>query len=377
MLIMQPGPTPVAKEVEKVMSREMVSFRDAGFVNDMKLVVDELKDIWRAPYAFVIPGTGTLGMEISICNSVKKGDRVLIVSHGSFGDRFKDICDSRDVEYDYLRSEDGAIVPVEVIEAQLKKHNYKAVTITHVDTSTGVKSPVKEIREMLNQFEDIIFILDTVCSAGSERIYLDELGVDIMFTGSQKSFGMTPGLSIIWASEKFMKRRNDLGKINEFYNDLNNWLPVMEDPIKYFSTPPVTLIWGLKEVLSLMKEEGVEARYTRHENNAKAFSTALEAMGYSMFVTKEEERTCSLANIKYPEGIEIDDALFRENLYKKGMDIAAGYGEFFGKIIRISHMGNVGQDELLQAIAILEETMVEMNIPVTVGAGAKAFKEAL
>lgn len=377
MLIMQPGPTPVAAEVEGIMSKKMVSFRDESFVSDMKSVVEDLKSIWRSHRAFVIPGTGTLGMEISICNSVKKGDRVLVVSHGSFGDRFIDICNSRDIEVDLLKSEDGTIVPVDVIEVQLKKHNYKAITVSHVDTSTGVKAPVFEIRDMLKQFEDIIFILDTVCSAGSERIYMDEAGIDIMFTGSQKSFGMTPGLSVIWTSEKFLKRRDSLGKIYEFYNDLNNWLPVMEDPAKYFSTPPVTLIWGLQKVISLMKEEGIEARYERHEKNAKAFSLALISMGFSMFVEKEEERTCSLANINYPDIIEIDDNLFRKTLFDKGVDIAGGYGPYLGKIIRISHMGNVDIAELELVIDKLEETMIELNIPVSLGRGIEVFRGAL
>lgn len=376
MLIMQPGPTPVAKEVEAIMSKKMVSFRDDTFISDMKEVIEDLKTIWRSHSAFVIPGTGTLGMEISICNSVKRGDRVLVVSHGSFGDRFVDICNSRDIEVDLLKSKDGTIVPVSEIKAQLKKYKYKAITVSHVDTSTGVKAPVFEIRDMLKQFEDIIFILDTVCSAGSERIYLDEAGADIMFTGSQKSFGMTPGLSIIWTSEKFLKRRNDLGKIYEFYNDLNNWLPVMEDPAKYFSTPPITLIWGLQKVIALMKKEGVEVRYDRHIRNAKAFSKGLVAMGYSMFVEKEEERTCSLANIKYPQGVDIDDALFRETMYKKGIDIASGYGPYLGQIIRISHMGNVDAEILEIVLDRLEETMVELNIPVIVGKGKEVFKVA-
>ncbi|MEI6857567.1 MAG: hypothetical protein V5784_08765 [Psychrilyobacter sp.] len=126
-----------------------------------------------------------------------------------------------------------------------------------------------------------------------------------------------------------------------------------------------------------MKKEGIEARYDRHIRNAKAFSEGVVAMGYSMFVEKEEERTCSLANIKYPEGVEIDDALFRETLYKNGVDIASGYESHLGQIIRISHMGNVDAKVLEIVLDKLEETMIELNIPVVAGRGKEAFKRVL
>src|SRR5690606_29372515 len=142
-LVAIPGPTPVARSIQDQMGRETVAFGDPDFVKDLKEVVNDLKEIFRTKgEAFVVAGTGTLAMEMGIANVVKEGDNVLVISHGYFGDRYAEICQRKGLNVDVLSSEWGTIVPVEEIEKKLSEKNYKAVTVTHVDTSTGVCAPV-------------------------------------------------------------------------------------------------------------------------------------------------------------------------------------------------------------------------------------------
>ena len=231
---------------------------------------------------FVIAGTGTLSMEMAISNTLRSGDDMLVVSHGFFGDRFVELCERRDLNVDVLRSKWGKAVSVEEIEEQLRKKSYDAITVTHVDTSTGVSAPIKEIGEILKKYEDTLYIVDGVCSTAGQREYIDEMDIDILLTGSQKAFGVAPGLAILWAGEKALERRKSLGTISEYYIDFERWIPIMNDPSKYFATPAVNMIWALKESINIIKEEGLENRYKRHIRNGRAMQAALEGLGFEL-----------------------------------------------------------------------------------------------
>jgi aspartate aminotransferase-like enzyme len=174
---------------------------------------------------FVVAGTGTMGMEMAIANTTKKGDNILIVSHGFFGDRFIDLCRKKGLNADVISSEWGETVPVEKIREKLREKKYSAITVTHVDTSTGVCAPVADIGRMMKEFPETIYIVDGVCATAGEPENVDAMGIDILFTGSQKAFGVSPGLTMLWASRKAMERRKSLGDIPEFYIDFEKWLP--------------------------------------------------------------------------------------------------------------------------------------------------------
>ena len=359
-LLMIPGPTPVSRSIQDQMGRETIAFSDANFVNDFNYCLNELKKIVKTNgETFVLSGSGTLAMEMSLANVLKKGDNLLIVSHGYFGDRFIDIAKNKGINVDVLSSEWGKTVPLDLIRESPKKKDYKAITVTHVDTSTGVKADIKSIGDMLKEFPEIIYIVDGVCATAGEEEYMDDMNIDILFTASQKAFGVAPGLLILWANEKALRAREEIGTISEYFVDFNNWLPVMHEPSIYFATPSVNLIWALKESIRLINEEGIENRFNRHEIFAKAYQNALEELGFKILAEKGC-RANTLSNALYPEGVI--DELFRTSLAIEGVQVAAGLGAFKGKMFRIGHMGNIDKHDLISSIASIERTLYKFNI---------------
>jgi aspartate aminotransferase-like enzyme len=191
------------------MGREVAAFGDPEFIKDFKELIEDLKLMLKTSgEVFVVAGTGTMGMEMAISNTTKRGDNILIVSHGFFGDRFIDICQRKGLNVDVISSEWGKIVPVCEIEKKLSEKNYAAVTVTHVDTSTGVCAPVAEIGKIVKKFKDTLYIVDGVCATAGEPEYMDEMGIDVLFTGTQKAFGVAPGLAMVWASKAALKDVN-------------------------------------------------------------------------------------------------------------------------------------------------------------------------
>lgn len=373
-LVMIPGPTPVVRSIQDQMGRETVAFGDPGFVADFKGVIKDLKTLLGTTgEVFVIAGSGTLMMEMAIANSLKSGDNLLIVSNGFFGDRFNTFVSQKGINVDVISAEWGKVVSASEIEAKLKEKSYQAVTVSHVDTSTGAVAPLDEISKVMKNFPDTIFIVDGVAATAGEREYVDAMGIDILLTGSQKAFGVAPGLGMLWASEKAMERRASLGKIPEYYADFDRWLPIMQDPGKYFATPAVNMIWALQESIRIIKEEGIENRYERHVKNANAMRSALEAMGFSI-LAEEGNRAVTLSCVIYPEGF--DDLKFRTILAEEGAQVAGGLAAYAGKMFRIGHMGNIDQHDLVSAVAAIERTLFKMDVDV-LGKGLAALQKGL
>jgi len=374
-LVMIPGPTPVARSIQDQMGRETVAFGDADFIKDFKEALDDLKEIFKTKgQAFVVAGTGTLAMEMGISNVTKEGDKVLVISHGYFGDRYAELCQRKGLQVDVLSSEWGSIVPVEEIEKKLKEKDYKAVTVTHVDTSTGVCAPIWEIGEIIKKYEDTILVVDGVCATGAEPEYIDDMGIDVLITGSQKALGLPPGLALVFAGEKALERRKSLGVIREYYMDFEKWLPVMEDPSKYFATPAVNMIWALKAALNIIKEEGIENRYERHKKFATAMQSAIESIGFRILAEKEH-RAVTLSNVLYMEGIE--DIEFRKVLAEEGVVVAGGLGEYAGKMFRLGHMGNIDYHYLVSTISAIERTLHRLGVADVLGKGVTVLTEML
>jgi len=375
-LVMIPGPTPVTRSIQDQMGRETVAHGDPGFVKDFKQVIEDLKDIFKTKgEAFVVAGTGTLAMEMGIANVTKEGDNVLVVSHGHFGDRYVELCERKGLKVDVLSSEWGTIVPIEDIEKKLNEKKYKAITVTHVDTSTGVCAPVAKIGEIVKRFEDTVLIVDGVCATAAEPEYLDEMGIDVLITGSQKAFGVAPGLAIVLAGPKALERRKSLGTIRDYYLDFEKWIPIMNDPAKYFGTPPINMIWGLQESLRIIKEEGIENRYKRHEKVGKAMQKALEeGLGFTVLAEKDY-RAVTLSCVEYMDGI-IDEE-FRKILAEEGVVVAGGLGSFAGKSFRLGHMGNIDTHYLVSTISAIERTLYRLGIKDVLGKGVSTLTEEL
>lgn len=374
-LVMIPGPTPVARSIQDEMGRETVAFGDPDFVRDYKELLNDLEELFDTKgKAFVIAGTGTLAMEMAISNVTKKGDDVLVVSHGYFGDRFVELCYKKGLNVDVLSSEWGTIVPVKDIEKQLKEKDYKAITVTHVDTSTGVCAPIAEIGEVVKKFKNTMYIVDGVCATAAEPEYVDEMGIDVLLTGSQKAFGVAPGLAIVLASLRALKRREELGDIPEYYIDFKKWEPIMDNPAKYFATPAVNMIWALKESVRIIKEEGIENRYERHRKVGRAMQKALETLGFKI-LAEENHRAVTLSNLIYPEGI--DDVEFRKILSEEGIVVAGGLGAYAGKMFRLGHMGNIDTHDLVSTISTIERALYRLGKKNVIGKGVEVLTREL
>lgn len=374
-LLMIPGPTPVSRSIQDEMGRETVAFGDPEFVKDYKDLIVDLKEMFDCSGEnFVIAGTGTMAMEMAIANTTKRGDNVLIVSNGFFGDRFIDICKRKGLNADLLSAEWGEIVPVEEIRFKLEKKNYAAITVTHVDTATGVCAPIEEIGAVIKNFPNTVYIVDGVCATSGVAESLDKMGIDILFTGSQKAFGVSPGLMMLWANPKAVERRKSLGDIPEYYVDFEKWIPIMHDPSKYFATPAVNLVWALKESVRIIKEEGLENRYQRHKKYASYMQEALEALGFRILANKNY-RACTLSNVIYPDGV--DDVQFRKVLAEEGVQVAGGLAAYAGKMFRLGHMGNIDQHDLVSVIAAIERTMGKCGILVEYGHGVGVVQKGL
>lgn len=376
-LMMIPGPTPVDQSILDALSKETVSHLDPELVKTLKETLEDLKTVVMTEQGqpFIIPGTGTLAMETALVNTLKKGDRLLVISHGFFGDRFVEIARAYDFEVEVLASQWGKIVEVEKITQKLKEKKFSAVTLTHVDTSTGVCAPLREVGEILKKFPKALFIVDGVCAMAGIEERMDDWGIDILFAGNQKAIGVPPGLANLVFSQRALERRNSLGKISAYYMDINRWLPIMREPgEKYFATHAVNMVNALHQGLKIILEEGLEERFKRHRKFALAFQTGLEELGFSILPSKEI-RANTVSTVVYPSGIE--DLPFREKLYQNGVLVSAGKGVLAGKVFRLGHMGNITENEIVATLSIMERTLSEFNYDFKMGAGVGAAEKIL
>ena len=372
LLVMIPGPTPVVDSIRAEMAKPIQAFGDPRFVSDYKKLIDDLGTLFNCSgQTFPLAGSGTAAMEMAISNVTKRGDNVLIVSNGYFGDRFIEIAERKGLNADVLSAEWGSFVTPEEIEAKLNEKTYAAITVTHVDTSTAVVAPIKAIGDILKNHPETIYIVDGVAAAAAEYVNVDEMNIDILFTGSQKAFGVCPGMFVLWAGNAAIQRRKELGTIPEYYLDFEKWLPIMDNPAKYFATPAVNLVWAMAESVALIKKEGgLKVRAERHSKNAKAFAKALESIGFKI-LAHDGCRASTLSVCIYPEGVSDDK--FRKALMDNGIICAGSLGEYAGKSFRIGHMGNVGKNEMIIALSAIERSLYTCGASVEIGKAVATY----
>jgi len=215
-----------------------------------------------------------------------------------------------------------------------------------VDTSTGTLADVETIANMLHEVSpETIIVVDGVCATGGVEQKFDKWGIDVIFTGSQKALAVPPGLTLLAFSERAIEKRKSMAKVRTYYGDILRWMPVMEDPHKYFATPAVNMVYALEKSLSIITEFGLPAYYEKHTRMAAKVRAALTTVGFEL-VSKHPAPTLSV--FKYPDGIE--DAAFRSKLAVKRVIVASALAELQGKAFRMGHMGSVTEDELLVAL---------------------------
>ena len=374
-LLMIPGPSPVHPRILNSLSIPTVSHVGPELVAEMKKALDNLKTIVFSEKGepFIVSGAGTLAMEMAVLNLIVKGEKFLVLSQGFFGERMVQIARSFGLDCDLLESEWGNAVVPEELEAKLREKEYKALVSTHVDTCTGACAPIKDYAEILKEYS-LHFIVDGVCATGGIEERMDDWKIDVILTAAQKCFGVPPGLAILVVSQRAMEKRRQMEEIPAYYSDLLNWLPIMKDPSKYFSTPCVNEIRAFYEATRIVLEEGVEKRFLRHARVARAIRTALAELKFSLF-TQESFLADTLSVVNYPEGVE--DQAFRKTLSENGVVVAGGLGETAGKVFRMGHMGNLSASQVLFAVDALERTLTSLGYSFQPGSGLGAAKEIL
>jgi aspartate aminotransferase-like enzyme len=375
-MLLIPGPTPVADSIYEAMAQETRGHTDPRFAAIYKSAIEKTREMLKTDgEVFVISGSGTIAMEMALVNTVAAGERLLIISQGFFGDRFQHLAKSFGIQADIIQSEWGKQVDPAAVEEKLASHSYKAVTITHADTSTGVAADLDTLVPIIKKHGALV-ILDGVCAtAAMEEDMSKSYGegkIDVVLTGSQKAIGVPPGLAVVAFNGTALAAREQMERVPAYYCDIYNWIPIMHDPQKYFATPPVNLIYAYDEGMKLVLAEGMDNRYKRHEAYGKAVRAALAEYGMRA-IADENAAAATLSCILYPEGM--DDAEFRASLAKKGVIVAGALAHLAGKAFRIGHMGNTSEDMLEKAIVLIGETMNEAGFEADIQKAVDRFRE--
>jgi alanine-glyoxylate transaminase/serine-glyoxylate transaminase/serine-pyruvate transaminase len=373
---MIPGPTNVDSSVFRALSKPTLSHVSSEFIEIFRQSLANLKKVFMTNgEAFIVAGSGTLAMEMAVANVVEPNDKVLNLVSGVFGQRFVEITKCHRALPTVVEAPWGEAVKPDMVKDALQRDDYKAVTVVHVDTSTGVANPIREISQVVKNYSDAFCIVDTVCSLGGMEVRVDDWKIDICLTGSQKCLGVPPGLALLVVREEAMKLlETERNSINFYYGDFKNWLPTMRDPSTYFATPPVNMVYALSEALKLVLEEGLEKRFRRHYLFAEALRAAIDALGLKI-VAERECAANTITAIYYPEKVE--DQAFRRGMKECGVVVAGGLGPLRGKGFRIGHMGNVNLSDITSTIGAVEITLRNLGYRFEYGAGLKAAQEKL
>ena len=319
---------------------------------------------------FVISGSGTLGWDLVAANLSEPGDDVLVLHTGYFADSFAECFKIYGVNATQLKAPIGDRPQLDAVEKALKEKKYKLLTVTHVDTSTGVLSEIKALSELVRRVSpETLLIVDGVCSVGCEEIRFDEWNIDVVLTASQKAIGCPPGLSISMYSRRamstFHSRKSPPGS---YYASLKNWLPIMQNyeakKPSYFATPPTQLVHALHTTLKQVLSRPLAERFDAHRAASKKVKDAVSSLGLTQLASKPENQASAMTAIYLPEGLAPPEILPR--LMKRGVVFAGGlHKEIAAKYIRFGHMGVSVTDpqrgDIDQAIKALEEGLEEVR----------------
>ena len=356
--LLTPGPTPVPPEALLEMAKPIIHHRTDEFKEIFFKVEEDLKYVFQTENEIIIlASSGTGAMEASISNFFSKGDKVLVIRGGKFGQRWGEISESYGLNPIYIDVNWGDPVNVEDVKKVLNENkDIKGVFIQASETSTGIKHPVKEIGQLIKDNENCLYIVDGITAVGVFDIKPDEWGIDILVSGSQKAFMLPPGLAFLSVSEKAWKfsENSDLPK---YYFDLRKERKNLKKGQTSY-TPAVSLIIGLKKVLELIKEEGLENIFERNKKYAFATREAFKEIGLRIF--NEKSPSEAVTAVEVPEGIDGQKLVkfLREN-YK--ISIAGGQEHLKGKIFRISHMGFISRFDLIVGISAVEMGLKELG----------------
>ena len=377
-ILMHVGPSVANYNVLSSAVAPNIGFASPEFNKAMKYSLEQFMEVTGAEETytpFIIPGGGTAAME-SVVSFLARGSNVLIVTNGVFGDRWEGILSRYPVKFKVLRAKAGQAIPASQIVAEIREGGYDAVTITQVETSTGVRMPLKEIAAAIRPYVKLI-IVDGVASIGGERMNASQWNIDICLTASQKALGAQAGAGLLVASRQAMEMLQQ-PSISGYLLDLRNWAKIMQSYLSggggYFATPPIGTVFSLAESFRRIEIETMEDRIARHRTCSEAFRKGIMEMGLGI-VAAEHLRSSTVTGV-YLENADI--SRFLQAAMAKGVEFAAGvHPEIKDRYFRVGHMGWIEPAHIMVALNAIEGALDSIGRKVEKDSGKLAAKNVL
>jgi alanine-glyoxylate transaminase/serine-glyoxylate transaminase/serine-pyruvate transaminase len=373
-LMLTPGPSSIDPRVYRAMATPLVGHMDPWFKGCMEETQILMRQIFQTENRITMPlsASGSGGIEASVVNVLEEGDEAIVAVNGTFSERMYEIATRASSKVAKVEAPYGKPVDAEDVRRAAKAKRIKMIGLAQGETSTGVLTGIAAYRKVADEVGALL-IVDTVASLAAVPLHVDRERIDICFSGSQKAISAPPGMSPITVSpageEVFRKRKT---KVQSWYFDLTTAMNYWGKDRLYHHTPPISLIFALREAMRLVVEEGLEARWERHRVNQLALIAGLEAMGLKLLVEKPADRLPTVTAVMVPGGV--DDAKVRNQLLDEfNIEIAGGVGAVKGKIWRVGLMGYCSQKPfVLLFLAALEKTLLDQGFRVPSGAGVGA-----
>jgi len=379
--LMGPGPSDVHPRILEALSRPTIGHLDPAFVEMMEQTKSLLQYAFQTgnPLTMPVSAPGSAGMEACFVNLVEPGDKVIVCQNGVFGGRMKENVERCGGSAVMVQDEWGRAIDPQKLEDALRANpDTRILAFVHAETSTGAQSDAETLTKLAHD-HDCIAVVDAVTSLGGTPVKVDEWGIDAIYSGTQKCLSCTPGLSPVSFGERALekvKRRST--RVQSWFMDLNLVMGYWGSGQKrsYHHTAPVNALYGLHEALLILRDEGLENAWARHEQNHLALKSGLEAMGLELIVP-ESERLPQLNAVGIPAGA--DDATVRAHLLREyNLEIGAGLGDLAGKVWRIGLMGNSSRAEnILLCVGALGAVLSGMGVKIDLGAALSAVQERL
>ena len=374
--LMGPGPSDVHPRILEALSRPTIGHLDPAFVGMMDEVKKMLQYAFQTDNELTIPvsAPGSAGMETCFANLVEPGEKVIVCQNGVFGGRMKENVERAGGIAVMVEDDWGKAVDLAKLEQALAENeDASVVAFVHAETSTGAQSDAKGIWELAHKHGCLV-IADCVTSLAGTPILVDEWGLDAVYSGTQKCLSCVPGLSPVTFSQRAIdKIKSRKSKVQSWFLDLNLVMGYWGEGAKraYHHTAPVNALYALHESLVMLREEGLENSWKRHQHHHNALKAGLEAMGIN-FVVAEADRLPQLNSVTIPDGV--DDALVRGRLLNEfNLEIGAGLGALAGKVWRIGLMGNTARAEnVIFCLSALEAVLSDINAPINKGVALSA-----
>lgn len=375
-----PGPTLVPDRIVRAMAQPLIDHRGPVFEALVRECLSGLRDVFQTVggHVALFPGSGTGAWEAAIVNTLSPGDRVLAVVNGFFAAGFARTAAAFGVEVERLEVPYGAGVPTEQLEARLaadESRELRAVLVVHNETSTGVTSSIPAVRAALDRTgHPALLLVDTVSSLASIDFRFDAWGVDVALTGAQKGLMLPPGLAILCVSDR-ARAASEKARCPRAYWD---WQAVFERNRsgQFPYTPATALLFGLREALAILREEGLANVFARHARLAEACRRAVRAWGLEILCRDPAQYSNTLTAVVMPPGAD-SDRFIAHAYHRLGLSLGVGLGAVKGRVFRIGHLGSLNEMDLLGALAGVELILREFGLPVRPGSGLTAAQEFL